>query len=334
MFQTARHLFAVGLCLLAPAALAGGGGAPMTRTFTNPVLNENVPDPFVLKVGTTYYAYVTNSGGNDVPVYQSKDLVHWSFVGDALAGQPRWARAGLTWAPEVMQFAPNRFVLYYTTRDTLSDRQCVGAAVASSPTGPFTDSSARPIVCQADLGGSIDASPFQDKDGQRYLLWKNDGNCCNLTTSLYIQKLSSDGLQLEGQEKLLLTNGLLWEGAVIEAPTLHYEGGFYYLLYSGASYNDDTYAVGYAVSKALFGPYRKAGDPFAYTEGQVVGPGHQSVVKDGAGKTWLVYHAWTQGAVGDQNGGQRSLRIDPVSFKDGRIIFRGVTLAPQAAPTP
>lgn len=334
MFQTARHLFALGLCLLVPAALAGGGGAPVTRTYTNPVLNENVPDPFVLKVGSTYYAYVTNSGGNDVPVYQSKDLVHWSFVGNALAGQPSWARAGLTWAPEVMQFAPNRFVLYYTTRDTLSNRQCVGAAVSSSPTGPFTDRSARPIVCQADLGGSIDASPFQDKDGQRYLLWKNDGNCCNLNTSLYIQKLSADGLKLEGQEKLLLTNGLLWEGAVIEAPTLHFKDGFYYLLYSGANYNDDTYAVGYAVSKNLFGPYKKAGDPFVYTKGQVVGPGHQSVVTDGAGKTWLVYHAWTQGAVGDQNGGKRSLRIDPVSFKDGRIIFRGVTLAPQAAPTP
>lgn len=319
-------------------ACAGGGSAPMTRpaasTYTNPVLNENVPDPFVLKVRHTYYAYVTNGGGNDVPTYQSPDLVHWSFVGNALAGQPKWARAGLTWAPEVMPFGPDRFVLYYTTRDTLSDRQCIGAAVASKPTGPFTDASERPIVCQADLGGSIDASPFQDRDGQRYLLWKNDGNCCNLNTSIYIQKLSADGLSVVGQEKLLLINGLLWEGAVIEAPTLHFEGGYYYLLYSGASYDDDTYAAGYAVSKNLLGPYRKAPDPFLATRGAAVGPGHQSIVKDGAGKTWLVYHAWTEGAVGDRNGGQRSLRIDPIGFSAGKIVFTGPTLTPQAGPTP
>lgn len=322
-------------------ALGGGlqwpalaGGAPAAPTYTNPVLDENAPDPFVLKVGKTYYAYATNGGGNDVPTYQSWDLVHWKFAGNALAAQPKWGRAGLTWAPEVMQFAPNRFVLYYTTHDRLSDRQCIGAAVSSRPTGPFRDPGERPIVCQADLGGSIDASPFQDRDGQRYLLWKNDGNCCNLNTSLYIQKLGADGLKVVGQEKLLFTNGLLWEGAVIEAPTLHFEGGYYYLLYSGASYDNDTYAVGYAVSKNLMGPYRKATDPIVYTEGRVVGPGHQSVVKDGAGKTWLVYHAWTEGAVGDANGGSRSLRIDPVSFKNGKVIFGGVTLKPQPAPTP
>ena len=334
MSRIARTLLAVGLCLLAPAALAGGGGAPVTRTYTNPVLNENVPDPFVLKVGSTYYAYVTNGGGNDVPTYKSSDLVHWSFVGNALAGQPKWGRAGLTWAPEVMQFAPNKFVLYYTTRDTLSDRQCIGAAVSTSPTGPFTDSSERPIVCQADIGGSIDASPFQDKDGQRYLLWKNDGNCCNMQTAIFIQKLSADGQKLTGEPSKLIVNDQLWEGAVVEAPTLHHQDGYYYLLYSGATYDNEFYAVGYAVAKSLLGPYKKADDPFLVTEGKVVGPGHQSLVKDGAGKTWLVYHAWTEGAVGDQSGGSRSMRIDPVSFKDGKVNFKGVTLTPQAAPTP
>ena len=66
MSRIARNLLAVGLCLLAPAALAGGGGAPVTRpntsTYTNPVLNENVPDPFVLKVGNTYYELLKISG--------------------------------------------------------------------------------------------------------------------------------------------------------------------------------------------------------------------------------------------------------------------------------
>lgn len=327
----------LGLCVAAtcgPAARAGGGGPPVTRTFTNPVINENFPDPFVLRVGEWYYAYGTNGGGNDVPVQRSRDLVNWSFVGNALAGQPRWARAGLTWAPEVMAFAPNRYVLYYTTRDTLSDRQCVGAAVATRPEGPYTDTSERPLVCQADLGGSIDASPFRDTDGQRYLLWKNDGNCCNLSTGIYLQKLGADGVSLVGTEKLLISNDALWEGAVVEAPSLHVSGGYYYLLYSGASYDNETYAVGYATARTLTGPYTKAPDPVVVTSGQVVGPGHQTVVTDGAGQTWLAYHAWTLGAVGDASGGQRSMRLDRIGFKGGRVLFGGVTLTPQPVPTP
>ncbi len=328
-----------------PNAFAGGAGAvtstkPVTpiqsakaATYTNPILDENVPDPFVLHANGQYYAYVTNGPGGNVPLYVSNDLVHWTSSGDALPDEASWARLGFTWAPEVMAFASNRYVLYYTTRDTLSDRQCVGAAVSERPEGPFTDRSERPIVCQADLGGSIDASPFQDADGQRYLLWKNDGNCCNLLTTLYLQPLSQDGLSLLGEPQALIYNDALWEGAVVEAPTLHLEDGVYYLLYSGANYNDDTYAVGYATSQRLIGPYRKAEDnPIVVTTGAVVGPGHQSLIKDAAGQQWLIYHAWTLGAVGDGIG-MRNLRLDKISFKGGKVTFDGPTLTPQPAPS-
>ena len=213
-----------------------------------------------------------------------------------------------------------------------SDRQCIGAAVAKTPQGPFVDSSVRPIVCQSGLGGSIDPSPFQDADGQRYLLWKNDGNCCNLPTRLYIQPLSEDGLSLRGQPTALIQNDQPWEGNVVEAPTLHREGGNYYLLYSGGSYDNATYGVGYATSSRLLGPYRKAaGNPFVRTKGAVVGPGHQALIADNAGQWWLFYHAWTLGAVGD-GVGIRNLRLDKISFGGGQISFAGLTLTPQPAP--
>ena len=343
-----RLLIGLSLCaaLLGwPAAVAGGAGAgvrpattvlpvqtPQTRTYSNPVLNDNVPDPFVLRVGQTYYLYVTNGPGGNVPVFTSTDLVNWKVQGDALPDQPTWALPGTTWAPEVMAYGQNRYVLYYTTRDYASDKQCVGAAVAASPAGPYLDSSDQPIVCQTELGGSIDPSPFQDADGERYLLWKNDGNCCNLPTTLFIQKLSQDGLTLHGQPTALIRNDQPWEGSVVEAPTLHLENGTYYLLYSGGSYNSATYGVGYATSKKLPGSYRKSGaNPLVRTRGEVVGPGHQSLINDAAGQMWLFYHAWTLGAVGD-GVGIRNLRLDKISFGGGQIKFAGPTLTPQVAP--
>ena len=48
------------------------------------------------------------------------------------------------------------YIAYYTTADTASKRQCVSRAVAPSPVGPFVDDSTGPLICQSELGGTID----------------------------------------------------------------------------------------------------------------------------------------------------------------------------------
>lgn len=328
----------LGALLVPSGTLAGGGGPAATRpastaTFRNPVYDQNFPDPHVLRVGNTYHGYATNDGAGNVPHIVSRDLVRWERVGDAMPALPGWAKLGRTWAPEVARVGQN-YVLYFTAWHAESDRQCIGAATAASPAGPFKPQEGPPLVCQLDEGGSIDASPFQDADGRRYLLWKNDGNCCNQATNLYIQPLDAAGLRLTGQPTALIQNFQLWEGNVIEAPTLHRAGGVYYLLYSAGPFDSDLYAVGYATASRVTGPYKKAAEnPVFQTWGAVAGPGHQTVVTDGAGKTWLAYHAWTAGRVGDDVG-YRSLRLDPVTFSGGKMRVAGPTLTPQARPTP
>ncbi|MBZ9712917.1 glycoside hydrolase family 43 protein [Deinococcus multiflagellatus] len=327
---------ALGL-LVGSWAQAGGAASPpptaATTTFSNPVLDANFPDPFVLRAGTQYHAYATNGSGGNVPHAVSRDLVHWERAGDAMPVLPAWVQPGLTWAPEVVQLA-GRYVLYFTARDLKSGRQCIGVATAAQPAGPFRGQGSGPLVCQVEEGGSIDASPFVDTDGRAYLLWKNDGNCCNLSTRIYLQPLARDGLSLTGKPTDLIQNFQLWEGAVIEAPTLHKAGGTYYLLYSGGPFDSDLYAVGYATASKVTGPYSKSADnPVLTSRGAVAGPGHQSVVTDGAGQTWLVYHAWTTGQIGDQLG-YRSMRLDRVTFSGGRLKVSGPTLTPQPAPRP
>ena len=68
-------------------------------------------------------------------------------------------------------------------------------------------------------------------------------------------------------------------------------GGSHYLLYSGNSYANDTYAVGVARASSPLGPFQKAGAPLVKSNGSWVGPGHCSVLDTPAGDTYMVYHA-------------------------------------------
>lgn len=303
---------------------------PGPGQFANPVIAQDFPDPDTLKVGDTYYAYATNAGGANVQVAESRDLVAWRMLGDALPALPAWAQPGFTWAPEIAQTAGGQgFVLYFTAREEQSQRQCIGAATSPTPQGPFRAAGDAPLVCQRDEGGSIDPASFVDTDGTRYLLWKSDGNCCGLDTWLYIQRVSPDGLTLEGQPTRLIKQDQIWEGRLVEAPTLWKRGQTYYLFYSANNYAGMDYAVGYATAAQPLGPYRKSPRPLAAsrTKGAVViGPGGQDVAVAPDGSTWLVYHAW------DTDLTYRTMNIDRLEWRDETPVLDGPSTGPQALP--
>jgi beta-xylosidase len=342
--RVARLLLALASVLAVAGCGQGGGGggegppattAAAPREFTNPVLAGNFADPAVLKVGDAWYAYATGDLVVNLQVARSTDLVSWERLDDALPELPEWSvlQKGLTWAPEVAR-TPAGFVLYYTLRDAASGRQCISVATAERPEGPFRDTRARPLVCQARLGGSIDPHRFVDRDGAAYLLWKNDGNCCGMPTELWAQRLDGDGLRLTGRPASLgVRDDAAWEGDLIEAPTLWRDGDSYYLLYSANDYGSPSYAVGYATATKVLGPYRDGtGNPILRSRGKAAGPGGQAVVTDGHGGLWLAYHAWDSAAVGDEVGGQRSMWLDRLSFEGGRPRVAGPTDTPQEAP--
>ena len=239
-----------------------------------------------------------------------------------------WARPGLTWAPGVLARA-GHFVLYYTARDRVSDRQCIGRAVSASAAGPFVDDSSAPIVCQAAMGGSIDASPFLDANGQPWLTWKNDGNCCNLAVGLWSQRVSDDGRELVGSPALILSHDQAWESPLIEGSSMLATNGKYYLLYSANWWESANYAVGYAVCDGPQGPCVKPKNgPIMAQRGAVAGPGGQAFFRDAAGKLWIAYHAWTAPNTSYASGGARGMRIDPIAIIDGVPQVSGPTAGP------
>jgi beta-xylosidase len=304
---------------------------PGPGEFINPIVDRDFPDPDVLKVGDTYYAYATNSGVANIQGLKSTDLIRWQLLPGVLPVMPEWSRPGLTWAPEVTTWDDGQsFVMYFTARDLESDKQCIGIATAEKPEGPFFGVGDGPLICQADLGGSIDAAAFRDDDGTPYLLWKNDGNCCGRPVHLYLQQVAPDGLTLVGEPVELITNDKLWEGNLVEAPTLWKHEGQYFLFYSANSYAGIDYAVGYAVADSITGPYVKPGDdPFLSTDfgvGAALGPGGQDIIVDADGETWMMYHSW------DPSNSYRRVNIEELDWEGGRPVLRGPDPGPQPVP--
>jgi beta-xylosidase len=301
--------------LAGAVALAGGCAAdieppPQTTVTYPPVLRADFPDPFILEHEGRYLAYATNAQGVNVQMASSTDLATWQFLRDesdpakprdAMPVLPAWAQRGFTWAPEVLR-TPGGFVLYFTARHAARGVQCVGAATSQDPRGPFTSQAAEPLVCQYELGGTIDAHPFRAPDGQLYLYFKNDGNnpAFNKPTEIFAQRLSADGLGLTGDPVSLLRNDQPWEGRVVEAPTMIERGGSYVLLFSGNDFawqnsqRVSTYAVGYATCEGPLGPCTDApNNPFLAGASQpcLSGPGHTAVLQT-QGRQYLVFHSW------------------------------------------
>jgi beta-xylosidase len=283
---------------------------------TNPVWPSNFPDPQILPDGDGWVAIATNGNGMNVQTLTSPDLATWTQGSDALPELASWTTSGKVWAPEAHRFG-DRWVMYYTTRAPDPAIQCIGLAVADSPRGPYRDTSTEPLVCEQDQGGSIDASPFVAADGTAYLYWKNDGNAVGVDTWISAQRLSADGLRLEGAPKRLLRQDLAWEGQLVEAPFVWERDGVFHLFYSANDYGSDRYAVGHATAPSPTGPFIKDSEPVLSSSDVAAGPGHCALLeKDG--RVLMVYHAWAPDSIGSDVPG-RMMFLSEVRF-DGAIV--------------
>lgn len=310
---------ALALAAALPALAHPAPPPPPPSRPTPAVYGEDLPDPFVLPVpglfaGVVYVAFGTANGRANIPVATSLDLARWEPKGDALPALPVWARGGRTWAPAVL-VRDGTYHLYYTTTDRGSGRQCISRAESRRPEGPYLDASTWALVCQLDRGGSIDPSPFVDRDGTPWLLWKSEGIPGREPARLWSQRLSGDGRSLVGRPfELLAARSDGWETGVVEAPAMTRAGGAVVLLYSGSWWDTPGYAVGAAQCAGPAGPCaRMASQPFLAGGALGAGPGSLEVFNEPGGIRAAVYHAWAGPRVG-YPGGRRTMRIGRLSF--------------------
>ncbi|HEX8215720.1 MAG TPA: glycoside hydrolase family 43 protein [Allosphingosinicella sp.] len=300
-----------------------------------PVYATDFPDPFILEHRGEFLAFSTNSKGVNLPLASSRDLVAWAPVKDpqqpgrpldAMPTLAPWVQKGRTWAPEVIEIG-GRWLLYYTARDRKKDIQCVGVAMAADPRGPFRDESPEPLVCQDQLGGTIDAHAFRDSDGKLYLYFKNDGNNPRFSkpTDIWVQRLSPDGMAVVGQPVALLRNDKKWEAHVIESPTMVRTPSGYTMLFSANHFGWEQdqrlspYAMGYALCRGPIGPCTDAPENpilYSYNEreaGCLSGPGHQTVFQ-ARQRSFIAFHAWAANSGCRNLNSGRYMYIAPLSW--------------------
>ncbi len=286
------------------AQLDGGPSAGLVYPF-------DFPDPDVILVGQTYFAYATNSVAGNIQIIASNNLTNWTSVGNALPSLPAWAEPNYTWAPSVIELN-GTFLMYYAVDDAASNTECISVATARRAQGSFADNSTGPLECQPSLGGSIDPSAFIDANGTPYLVWKS-GSAGN--AKIWSQQLNAAGTGFAPgtSPATLLVPGQSWENGTVEAPDLVQANGRYLLFFSGNDWNSANYAVGVASCAGPSGPCADTSPSSILSSGTgIAGPGGESVFVDTTGAFWIAFHAWVPGAVGFPN--SRDLYLRRLNF--------------------
>ncbi|KAL0579061.1 hypothetical protein V5O48_002954 [Marasmius crinis-equi] len=237
---------------------------PTKRTVSNgPVINKDFADPGIMRNSDgTWFAYSTSSGSGTVPMSRSSDFKSWSNPTNVLSSVGPWAD-GAVWAPDVREITQGHYVMYYTAhrKGGPTNDHCIGIATATNPAGPFNPNST-PLICDLANGGVIDASGFQAPGGGLYIIWKVDGNSIGKSTPIKIQHVGANGFDLLDSPVTLITNDPV-DGGLVEAPSMVFWKGWYYLFFSSNNFNSRNYDISYAVSQNVLGPFTKVQAPNA-----------------------------------------------------------------------
>lgn len=119
-----------------------------------------------------------------------------------------------------------------------------------------------------------------------------------MTTPIRAQRIANDGRCLTGENSIVLSNDLDWEGHLIEGPFVTFQEGRYWMFYAGNDFSTPSYGIGVAVADHPLGPYAKQGEPLLKSTREWIAPGHASVAPGVAGKPQLFFHAFHPGTGG------------------------------------
>jgi len=294
----------------------------MSKTYRNPILPGFYPDPSICCVGDDYYLVTsTFEYFPGVPIFHSRDLVHWRQIGHVL---DRPSQLNLDSVPQSYGiFAPTlRYhdgLFYMVT--TLADPQRVFhnfIVTAEHPEGPYSE----PYFLNDAPG--IDPSLFFDDDGRAWYTGNRNPMGADHRVSarreIWLQELDLATMQLIG-EKYVLWDGITRGEEVPEAPHLYKVDGQYILLIAeGGTYL--THMVTVARSETLTGTYESNPRNPILThkhlgiDHPITNTGHADMVQTPGGEWWMVALASRPNGGYFYNLGRETFLV-PMKFEDG-----------------
>ena len=291
------------------------------KFYYNKNHNLNMPDPFVLKEGDTYYIYGTTDrlGSNGVDCYSTKDFNTYTLHQNIYKFEG-WVKGGI-FAVEIYKFN-GTYYMYYSANDENGNR-ALNVATSNSPTGLFTD-----YVGQDSYGNNInlkqnkwlqdstiyaplDQTLLVDDDGKIYLYYSvyhsgyeqyivgmemSDPVTYDMSTRKVLVRPGKDSPDLPDNDITLKYDWEIMRGfwvaegpCVIKSPINHK----YYLTYTVNAYDEKAYTVCYAVSDAPLGDYHKPYDENRNWSNLFFGYAGLSTKTNKVYRQWAGFHAGT-----------------------------------------
>jgi len=156
------------LCSYLFLGYVGYGQSPSFKTFVNPVIPGDHPDPTVTKIGN--YFYTSGSSFNPTPkIYRSTDLVHWEVIAQPVSAS--WtgygdSPGGGIWGGHTVFYKGKYWHFFGRGGGSMY------FVTAEQPEGPWSAPTQMQVPASMPAGLGVDNSIFIDDDGKWYLLTK------------------------------------------------------------------------------------------------------------------------------------------------------------------
>lgn len=248
-------------------------------SFKNPVLPGFYPDPSITRSGDDYYLVCsTFEYFPGVPIFHSRDLIHWQQIGHVLDRISQLDLRGCDssggiYAPTI-RYHKGMFYMITTNVSGIGNFY----VTAANPAGPWSDPIKVPY-------GGIDPSLMFDEDGTVFVTAQQGAGYDSHIIQYEIDIATGEALT---EPKVIWTGD---GGPWAEGPHLYRIQGMYYIMSaSGGTGPEHREIVGR--SSSPYGPFEQLPHPIL-THSQIEHPiqylGHADLIEGQGGEWWAVF---------------------------------------------